>query len=210
MLTLQVCRAPRWLPSSPHYLWEFLSSLHCQAPSDMWEIILQSSCLYRPSFLYTLWPPSISLSIYREQDFQQFWFLPGHKSSLWQEAWEWGCLRNIGQAQMNITANYSITRIESKFQVEKRVLHKKTKIYWIAKLAMLSPWLELENIFMHTSALLCDFSPACLAALGQDRRKHTVGCLMGWDRILPETWQKDKGAKETRVLARDWLEKGTV
>lgn len=39
MLTLQVCRVPRWLPSSPHYLWEFLSSLHCQAPSDMWEII---------------------------------------------------------------------------------------------------------------------------------------------------------------------------
>lgn len=42
--------------------------------------------------------------------------------------WGWGWLRNIGQAQINITVNYSTTRIEFKFHVEKRVLHKKRKI----------------------------------------------------------------------------------
>lgn len=38
--------------------------------------------------------------------------------------------------------------------------------------------------------------------------KKAHSCIMGWNGMLPETWQKDKGMKQTRVLARDQLQWG--
>lgn len=57
----------------------------------------------------------------------------------------------------------------------------------------------------------CVISSSGLAAQGQERREHTVGCIMSWDGM--GCWQrhsrKTRGAKETRELVHDWLEQET-
>ena len=74
-------------------------------------------------------------------------------------------------------------------------------------LAMLSPWLELENTHCY-GMHLCYCVIFSSKPGGPRAGKKAHSCIMGWNGMLPETRQKDKGMKQTRVLARDQLQWG--